>query len=106
MAALALAVYGEWLYVLMGFSYNAWFDVSLYSNIKYLCVKEYVMNTEEKNVKKKTEQNKPAKSRKEINKAILELSKKANRNMTKRMFKDLIDAWLLLRIVISSSVHW
>lgn len=50
------------------------------------------MNTEEKNIKKKTEQKKPAKSRKEINKAILELSKKANRNMTKRMFKDLIDA--------------
>gem|GEM_PF-3577217 len=35
---------------------------------------------------------KPAKSRKEINKAILELSKKANRNLTKRMFKDFIDA--------------
>lgn len=50
------------------------------------------MNTEGKKVKKKTEQNKPAKSRKEINKAILELSKEANRNMTKRMFKDLIDA--------------
>lgn len=50
------------------------------------------MNTKEKNVKKKIEEEKPAKSRKEINKAILELSKKANRNMTKRMFKDLIDA--------------
>lgn len=49
------------------------------------------MNTEQKKVKEKTEQV-PAKSRKEINKAILELSKKANRNMTKRMFKDLIDA--------------
>ena len=50
------------------------------------------MNTEEKKVNKNTTQKKPAKSRKEINKAILELSKKANRNMTKRMFKDLIDA--------------
>lgn len=50
------------------------------------------MNTEEKRVKQKTEQKEPVKSRKEINKAILELSKKANRNMTKRMFKDLIDA--------------
>jgi hypothetical protein len=60
--------------------------------IKYLCVKECVMNTEQKKVKKKTEQKKPVKSRKEINKVILELSKKANRNMTKRMFKDLIDA--------------
>jgi len=49
------------------------------------------MNTEQKKVQKKTGQV-PAKSRKEINKAILELSKKANRNMTKRMFKDLIDA--------------
>ena len=50
------------------------------------------MNTEQIKVKKKTEQKKTVKSRKEINKAILELSKKANRNMTKRMFKDLIDA--------------
>lgn len=50
------------------------------------------MNTEQKKAKKKTVQKVPAKSRKEINKAILELSKKANRNMTKRMFKDLIDA--------------
>lgn len=60
--------------------------------IRYLCVKECVMNTEQKKFKKKTEQEKPVKSRKEINKAILELSKKANRNMTKRMFKDLIGA--------------
>ena len=50
------------------------------------------MDTEKKKVEKKTAQKVPAKSRKEINKAILELSKKANRNMTKRMFKDLIDA--------------
>jgi len=43
----------------------------------------------DKNIKvKKT----PVKSKKEINKAILELSKETNRSMTKRMFKDLIDA--------------
>ena len=41
--------------------------------------------------KKKTEEKKvTVKSKKEINKAILELSKKVNRSMTKRMFKDLI----------------
>ena len=34
--------------------------------IKYLCVKECVMNTEQKKVKKKTEQKKTVKSRKEI----------------------------------------
>ncbi|HNB38596.1 MAG TPA: hypothetical protein PLV97_04880 [Chitinophagales bacterium] len=41
-------------------------------------------------IKKKTEKKVTVKSKKEINKAILELSKKVNRNMTKRMFKDLI----------------
>ena len=50
------------------------------------------MNVLEKKVKKKVAQKAPSKSRKEINKAILELSKKANRNISKWMFKDLIDA--------------
>lgn len=31
-------------------------------------------------------------SKKELNRAILELSKEANKNITKRMFKDLIGA--------------
>lgn len=50
------------------------------------------MNTVENKTVQKAAQKEPVKSKKEINKAILELSKKANRNMTKRMFKDLIDA--------------
>lgn len=50
------------------------------------------MNKEKTNIKKETEPKVVVKSKKEINKAILELSKKANRNMTRRMFKDLIGA--------------